>query len=113
MLEQILVEQWKPHIYQSPWILILDCPTLALVHCCLLGRRSTKKEDVGAFGRGWLLDVTIDMNDEGDGNTFNAGNFCGSLMAAVQARWRSLILISPDHNPTLYLVQPACLHAST
>ena len=76
--------------------IILSTPGL---HSQLTIRRATQKEVVRAFihARKTRLGVTIDVNDEGDGNDFDAENFRACFMAAIQAasRWSSLDLISP------------------
>jgi len=76
-------------------------------------RRATQKEVVKAFvqRRKTRLDVRVDMNDEKDGNDFNAENFHACLMAAAKAapRWSSLDLISPPPHgeyKTLPILQP-------
>jgi len=61
-------------------------------------RRATKKEAVQAFieQRKTRFAVIVDVNDEEDGNDFNADDFHASLMVACQAapRWQFLILRS-------------------
>ncbi len=76
-------------------------------------RRATQKEAVQAFiqARKMRLGVTVDMNDEGDGNDFNAENFRACFTAAIQAasRWSSLNLISPPPHgqyKDLQILQP-------
>jgi hypothetical protein len=61
-------------------------------------RRATKKEVVQKFiqGRRFRFAVVVDVNDEGDGEDFNADDFHASLMVACEAasRWHFLNLRS-------------------
>jgi len=103
-----------------PWNLMLVCRRwLAItlsnptIHSYLMIRRATQKEMVKEFiqGRKSRLVVRIDIDDEGDGNEFNAENFHACFMAASQAasRWAYLYLISPpphgEYND-LQILQP-------
>ena len=90
--------------------IILSTPGL---HSQLRIRRATQKEVVRVFilRRKTRLDVTVDMNDEGDGSNFNAENFHACFMAAIQvaSRWSSLTLISPPPHGEykhLQILQP-------
>ena len=90
--------------------IILASPGL---HSQLRIRRATQKEVVQAFiqARKTRLDVTVDVNDDGDGNDFDAENFRACFMAAIQAasRWSSLDLISPPPHgeyKDLRILQP-------
>lgn len=86
------------------------------IHSQLRIRRWTRKQDIEGFGRRWLLDVIIAM-DEGSGGDFNADDFYSSFMAAAQAasRWRSLKLVSLPplgEYGDLQIVQPLqCLES--
>ena len=90
--------------------IILSTPGL---HSQLRIRRATQKEVVQTFiqERKTHLGVIVDMDDEGDGSDFNAGNFHASFMAAIQAasRWSSLNFISPPPHgeyKDLEILQP-------
>ena len=83
------------------------------LHSQLRIRKATRKAAVEAFiqGRKTRLGVTVDMNDEGDGNRFDAKSFRACFMAAIQAasRWSSLNLISPPPHgeyKDLQILQP-------
>ena len=76
-------------------------------------RRATKKEVVQAFinRRKTGLDVIVDMNDESDGNEFDADNFHACFTAATQvaSKWRDLHLISPPPHgeyQDIHITQP-------
>ena len=76
-------------------------------------RRATKKEVVQAFinRTKTRLDVFVNMNDERDGNDFDADNFHACFMAAAQvaSRWRHLYLISPPPHgeyQDIHITQP-------
>ena len=89
---------------------ILSSPGL---HSQLTIRRVTQKEVVQAFiqARKTRLGVTVDVNDDGDSNDFDAENFRACFIAAIQAasRWSSLNLISPPPHgeyKDLRILQP-------
>ena len=76
-------------------------------------RRATKKEVVQAFinRTKTRLDVYIDINDERDGNEFDADNFhtCFAATAQVASRWSRLSLISPPPHgeyQDIHITQP-------
>ena len=76
-------------------------------------RRATKKEAVQAFinRTKTRLDVFVDMNDERDGNEFDADNFhaCFTAAAQVASRWGRLHLISPPPHgeyQDIHITQP-------
>ena len=76
-------------------------------------RRATKKEIVQEFidGSKTRLDVVVDMNDERDGNDFDADNFhaCFTAVAQVASRWRHLRLVSPPPHgeyQDIHITQP-------
>ena len=86
------------------------------IHSQLRIDRSTTKKDVERFGKRWLLDVTVDIQNmtfadrryEAD---FNPVEFYACFMAAAEAapRWRSLILVSfppPEGYENLQLAHP-------
>ena len=62
----------------------------------LLRISRTRKQDVERFGRRWLLDVTIDMDENWYRFSYNHVKFYECSMAAAEAasRWRSLVLVS-------------------
>ena len=71
------------------------------VHSQLRIHKRTKKEDIERFGRRWLLDVTVDIqditvDDWGYEQDLNTVEFYACFMAAAEAasRWRSLVLVS-------------------
>ena len=83
------------------------------IHSQLTIRRATQKEVVQQFiqSRKSRLYVKVDMNDEKDGNDFNAENFHASFMAAAQAasRWITLRFISPPPHgeyKAMQILQP-------
>ena len=86
------------------------------VHSQLRIHKRTKKEDIERFGRRWLLDVTVDIQDitvedwrhEQD---LNPVEFYACFMAAAEAasRWRSLVLVSfppPGEYKDLQIMHP-------
>ena len=90
--------------------IVLSTPGL---HTQLRIRKATKKEVVQAFinRRKTRLDVFVDMNDERDGNEFDADNFraCFTAAAQVASRWRRLHLISPPPHgeyQDIHITQP-------
>ena len=90
--------------------IVLSTPGL---HTLLRIRRATKKEDVQAFinRTKTRLDVIVDMNDESDGNEFDADNFhaCFTAAAQVASRWSALRLISPPPHgeyQDIHITQP-------
>ena len=90
--------------------IVLATPGL---HTQLRIRRATKKEDVQAFinRTKTRLHVFVDMNDESDGNEFDADNFhaCFTAAAQVASRWRYLNLISPPPHgeyQDIHITQP-------
>ena len=82
------------------------------IHSQLRIRNWTEKKDVERFGRMWLLDVTVNMNEwEWEWKPFNPERFFASFMAAAQAasRWRSLELVDfppPGKYKDLQIVLP-------
>jgi len=71
------------------------------IHSQLRIYSRTKKKDIERFGRGWLLDVTVDIQTmtvdyEWYKQDFNPVEFHACFMAASEAasRWRSLVLVS-------------------
>ena len=83
------------------------------IHTRLRILRATKKEVVQAFinRRKTRLDVIVDMNDESDGNDFDADHFhaCFAAAAQVASRWRYLHLISPPPHGEyqgIHITQP-------
>ena len=81
------------------------------IHSQLRIHKATRKKDVERFGRMWLLDVTVDMENERYGGSFDPERFFASFMAAAQAtsRWRSLELVTlppPGAYKDLQIVLP-------
>ena len=81
------------------------------IHSQLRIHKATEKKDVERFGRMWLLDVTVDMENERYGGSFDPERFFVSFMAAAQAasRWRSLELVAlppPGEYKDLQIVLP-------
>ena len=83
------------------------------IHTLLRIQRATKKEVIQAFINRTKtgLDVLVHMNDERDGNEFDADNFHGCFMAAAQvaSRWRELRLVSPPPHgeyQDIHITQP-------
>jgi len=75
----------------------------------------TEMKDIERFGRRWLLDVTVDIQDmtvvDRCGPNFNPVEFYSCFMAAAEAasRWRSLVLISfppPGEYKDLQIMHP-------
>ena len=90
--------------------IVLSTPGM---QCPLTIRRATKKEVVQAFinKTKTRLDVSVDMNDERDGNEFDADNFhaCFTAAAQVASRWCDLHLISPPPRgeyQDIHITQP-------
>ena len=75
--ESLMLVCWRWHN------IVLSTPG---IHTRLWIRRATKKEVVQAFinRRKMHLDVIVDMNDETDGNEFDADNFHACLTVAAQ-----------------------------
>ena len=112
----LIVEDWEEYrknlmlVCWRWYDVVLSTPGIP---SALIIRRATQKEVVQAFiaRRKSRLDVTVDMDDERDGNEFDPDNFHACFMAAAQAasRWRSLSLISPPPHGEyqgLYILQP-------
>jgi hypothetical protein len=81
------------------------------IHSQLRIYRGTEKKDVERFGRRWLLNVTVDTDNQSHGMRFNPVEFSSCFMAAAEAapRWRSLALVSlppPDECKDLKIMQP-------
>ena len=81
------------------------------IHSQLKIHKATKRKDVERFGKMWLLDVIVDMENEKYGESFDPEGFFISFMAAAQAasRWRSLELVAfppPGEYKDLQIVLP-------
>jgi len=86
------------------------------IHSQLRIYSRTKKEVIERFGRGWLLDVTVDIQDMTVDDWwykhwFNPVEFHACFMAASEAasRWRSLVLVSfppPGEYKDLQIMHP-------
>jgi len=86
------------------------------IHSQLRIYSRTERKDVERFGRRWLLDVTIDIQDMTVVDrwykpAFNPAEFYACFMAAGEAasRWRSLVLVSfppPGEHNDLQIMHP-------
>jgi len=100
----LVCRHWRSTMLSTPGIhsrLRMDC--------------STRKEEVERFGRGWLLDVIVDLNpyavDTYGRSYFDPVKFHACFMAAAGAasRWRSLALLSlppPGEYRDLQILHP-------
>ena len=102
--ENLMLVCWRWHE------IVLSTPGL---HTQLRIRRATRKEVIQALinRTKTRLDLFVDMNDERDGNEFDADNFhaCFTAAAQVAARWRKLHLISPPPHgeyQDIHITQP-------
>ena len=96
----LVCRQWRDIMLSTPGI-----------HSQLRINRATVEKDVERFGRMWLLDVTIDMEDARYRVGSHPESFYASFMAVAQAasRWRSLELVAfppPGEYKDLQIVQP-------
>ena len=96
----LVCRQWHDIMLSTPGI-----------HSQLRIHKGTREKDVERFGRMWLLDVTIDMENERYGGSFDPERFFVCFMAAAQAasRWRSFELVAlppPGEYKDLQIVLP-------
>ena len=112
----LVVEEWEKSQKDLTLVcwrwhdIVLSTPG---IHTLLRIQRATKKEVVQAFINRTKtgLDVIVDMNDERDGNEFDADNFhaCFTAVAQVASRWCKLRLISPPPHgeyQDIHITQP-------
>ena len=79
------------------------------IHSQLRIGGSTSKEDVERVGRGWLLDVTVDIHDDGYDPLFPGELEGFTAAAATASRWRSLVihsLLPPFEYEYLQIMHP-------